>query len=691
MGSVSAGYINVGSLNVSNVAAAVIKAANFDIDNLKTTTREFGDHSSNVATTEFVQNAFGLTGVTGGNGWTDITTISNIAPVLSGYDRTISDAHFRVDYNISADKGYKVTYKGDASVGETVIATWDASNKTDLMTTLKSVGYNPSRSEWFSLFVFDPVGSIVGPYNSFAHYLTQLSLLAKDQVTGEYIPYLATALPTHSVDYKEWTFTVKSGIKYENGVTEVTAADFKYAVNRLFGPLAAYAGSATWVTLLNLGGNEYNGPYEDQTNFSYFDSAVVVADNQITFKFTDPIFHDDLCDIFSGSNTMPVPEALDTPGAVDSNGIRRYNNGGYELLPFNPFSCGPYKVTHFEHWGLLFEKNPYWDSTKDTVSKQQFDKIYMLVGVSLDLINRIYNKDIMPNASSFNRLYKTQQVGFYKPDVYKKYHPNNIKIEEDLYVSTLLLSNKRLNDINIRKAIFYGLNIQSYINFYGGDSFQRISDSYSSNVNIPDYAPTTGNIHDTNWVATGNTVYANTFMEILESTNHALWANVTSSETGKGIQMIGYDPIGTYDGFVTSLAKIGIKLNVTYTDKATALDEVSTNPLAYDIVSFVIGNTRMLDNLRSFADYRVGDFGNLFTTDGANYDSMITAIDNSRSASSQELKYQYTHDAAQICLDNCYAIFPIVEKGTAEFGSAITGPELDIDPFGNTYLKTRYI
>ena len=47
------------------------------------------------------------------------------------------------------------------------------------------------------------------------------------------IPDLATDLGTPNDDYTEWTFTIRDGVKYENGQT-VTAKDLAYGIDRSF-------------------------------------------------------------------------------------------------------------------------------------------------------------------------------------------------------------------------------------------------------------------------------------------------------------------------------------------------------------------------------------------------------------------------------------------------------------------------
>ena len=46
-------------------------------------------------------------------------------------------------------------------------------------------------------------------------------------------PDLATDMGTHNADYTQWTYTLKSGLKFSNG-TPITPMDVKYGVERLW-------------------------------------------------------------------------------------------------------------------------------------------------------------------------------------------------------------------------------------------------------------------------------------------------------------------------------------------------------------------------------------------------------------------------------------------------------------------------
>ena len=76
------------------------------------------------------------------------------------------------------------------------------------------------------------------------------------------IPDLATDLGTPNDDYTEWTFTIRSGVKYENG-TEVTPEDIAFGIDRSF-DRTTFPEGATYSNDYFLNGDTYEGPVHRQ-------------------------------------------------------------------------------------------------------------------------------------------------------------------------------------------------------------------------------------------------------------------------------------------------------------------------------------------------------------------------------------------------------------------------------------------
>src|SRR5690606_33622811 len=104
----------------------------------------------------------------------------------------------------------------------------------------------------------------------------------QDRETGQMVlvPDLATDLGTPNDDYTEWKFTIKDGIKYDNG-KPVTAEDIAFGIARSFDGNngtegAGIAGAGTeYSAQYFLNGDKYNGPYDESTKGQEYDGVEV--------------------------------------------------------------------------------------------------------------------------------------------------------------------------------------------------------------------------------------------------------------------------------------------------------------------------------------------------------------------------------------------------------------------------------
>ena len=121
------------------------------------------------------------------------------------------------------------------------------------------------------------------------------------------VPDLATSLGKSSPDAKTWTYTLRKGVKYEDG-TEVTSKDVKYAVERSnFAPEALSNGPTYFKAYLD-GGDKYKGPYKDKSPEG-LKSIETPDDYTIVFHLNKPFADMDYLAAFS--QTAPVPQKAD--------------------------------------------------------------------------------------------------------------------------------------------------------------------------------------------------------------------------------------------------------------------------------------------------------------------------------------------------------------------------------------------
>ena len=125
----------------------------------------------------------------------------------------------------------------------------------------------------------------------FSRTLTTFGPVAKDGDAATLVADAATDTGTVSADGKEWKFTIKDGIKWEDGKA-VTCEDFKYGVSRTFAVDVITGGPNYAIQFLDIpknkdGSSAYAGPYK-KTGQDLFDKAVTCSGTTITFKMAKP-------------------------------------------------------------------------------------------------------------------------------------------------------------------------------------------------------------------------------------------------------------------------------------------------------------------------------------------------------------------------------------------------------------------
>ena len=167
----------------------------------------------------------------------------------------------------------------------------------------------------------------------------------------ELVPDMATDLGRPNEDNTEWTFTLKDGLKYEDG-TDVKAEDVAYAISRSFA-IEELPDGPTYQLQFFLDGDTYQGPYKDKAPYK----GVVVDGNDITIKMSRPFPEMDYYasfPVFTG-----IPQAKDTG--------TEYGN--------HPLATGPYMFEDYKPGtSLTLVKNPNWDPATDPGRIQSVDK-----------------------------------------------------------------------------------------------------------------------------------------------------------------------------------------------------------------------------------------------------------------------------------------------------------------------------
>ncbi len=139
------------------------------------------------------------------------------------------------------------------------------------------------------------------------------------------IPDMATDLGRPNEDNTEWTFTLREGLKYEDG-SDVTAEDVAYAVKRSFA-IEELPDGPTYQTTFFLDGDKYKGPFQDGGDY---------AGVEVTTATTSP----SRCVVRSPTWTTTRPSRPSPRSREAKDNPETYGQ--------KPLATGPYKFADYK-------------------------------------------------------------------------------------------------------------------------------------------------------------------------------------------------------------------------------------------------------------------------------------------------------------------------------------------------------
>ena len=196
------------------------------------------------------------------------------------------------------------------------------------------------------------------------------TLTTRNRENGEagakVVPDLATDTGRPNKDATVWTYTLKEGLKYEDG-SPITTAALQDGIERSFAP--ELSGGAPYLRDWLVGAADYQGPYKDKKGLS----AIETPDARtIVFHLNKP--EGEFPYLATQTQFTPVPKAKDTGTKYEQH----------------PVSSGPYKVVTNENDGerLVLERNTHWSASTDAERKAYPDKIDVRSGLDSSVINQ---------------------------------------------------------------------------------------------------------------------------------------------------------------------------------------------------------------------------------------------------------------------------------------------------------------
>ncbi|MFD0884309.1 ABC transporter substrate-binding protein [Streptosporangium algeriense] len=207
----------------------------------------------------------------------------------------------------------------------------------------------------------DPAQIYVNTEANFGRLIARGLTGYKRVAKGEFklVGDLATDPGTPSDGGKTWKFTLKDGVKWQDG-TPITSADVKWSMERTFAPFVTQGPTyiQQWLTDVDFK-KAYPGPYDGKE----LDAIETPDDKTIIYKFKSP--HADANYAFAMAGYAIVPKAKDTKEQYDKE----------------PVSSGPYIIkSHVVDKTMDLERNPHWDPATDPIRGAYPDKWHLEFG-----------------------------------------------------------------------------------------------------------------------------------------------------------------------------------------------------------------------------------------------------------------------------------------------------------------------
>ncbi|MEW1647009.1 ABC transporter substrate-binding protein [Streptomyces sp. NPDC091219] len=282
------------------------------------------------------------------------------------------------------------------------------------------------------------------------------------------VPDLATDTGRPNKDATEWTYTLKKGLKYEDG-TAITSADIKYGIERSFA--AELSGGAPYLRDWLVGAADYQGPYKDKKGLS----AIETPDSRtIVFHLNKP--EGEFPYLATQTQFTPVPKAKDTGTKYEQH----------------PISSGPYKVVSNQNDGetIVLERNTYWSTATDAERKAYPDKINVRSGLDSSVINQRLSASQGADAAAV-----TTDTNLGPAELAKVTGDKTLAARVGTghfgYTNYIAFNPKvaPFDNPKVRQAISYAIDRSSVVNAAGGSSLAEAATTFLPNQKSFGYDP----------------------------------------------------------------------------------------------------------------------------------------------------------------------------------------------------------
>jgi len=258
-------------------------------------------------------------------------------------------------------------------------------------------------------------------------------------------PDLATDMGTHNANYTQWTYTLKSGLKFSNGAP-ITPMDVKYGVERLFATDVINGGPSSYFISGISHPKSYAGPYKSGDL-----STITTTATTITFNLSGP--NADFNYLMAMSASAPVP--YKTEGGTGFTGA---------TYTKHPVASGPFMIQSYTpNKSIVFVRNPNWSQASDTIRHPLLNEVDLTIDTDpVDIDKKLAAGTADANASDIVQAEFQTQI-LTNPTL--KANADDPVTPFDRYAAIMP---SVIPNVDCRKAIMYAWDKAGFIRAYGG-------------------------------------------------------------------------------------------------------------------------------------------------------------------------------------------------------------------------------
>ena len=296
------------------------------------------------------------------------------------------------------------------------------------------------------------------------------------KVSGTPTPDLAKDAGTTPDGGKTWSFTLKDGIKWEDG-SEITCADFAYGTSRSFDENLVHGTGpgTTYISTLD-GAEGYTGPFTSTpAQQKSFDEKAVTCDGKtVTFHFTQA-FPD-------------FPQSVAALLVVDPY-KKDFDKGAKNL--YKILSNGPYKLESSDNTfdsakGATFVRNTNYDPATDSTALREANPDKWQIEL-LQSQSTIFDRLIADSGDDKTALATANITSDKYSQIVGPVAERTDKVASP-YTRFLQINNLKVTDPKVRLAITTAMDRDGAVKVLGGANYGEVSSTLVS-ASTPGYKP----------------------------------------------------------------------------------------------------------------------------------------------------------------------------------------------------------